>query len=86
MSNSHRNDTLQCHWNSWRVIGSTTLALDMPKSNYCDMVGAISIGQDLMPNVAEIQTFVGGDIDTIYIKSDGGWRALLPILKGDLSR
>lgn len=69
------NDTLVCHFHGWRVVSENEIALDMPKLNCCDMRGAISIAEKIMPNVQRIYTFLDGVPDTEYRATNGKWTA-----------
>jgi hypothetical protein len=54
--------------------------LDFPAGNCCDMSGAISIFTAIDPDVRVIETFAGGNADTIYRLSGEGrgeWEALM---------
>jgi hypothetical protein len=67
---------LQCGWNSWTVVDDGILRLDMPDANCCDMRGAIKAAQALCPMVWRIDTYAGGEPDTMYVERGGKWHAV----------
>ena len=69
---------LQCGWISWTVVDDGILRLDMPVDNCCDMRGAIKAAEALCPMVWRIDTYAGGEPDTMYLLQPGkvGWHAV----------
>ena len=67
---------LQCAWTSWSVVDSGILRLDMPPDNCCDMGGAIKAAEVLCPLVWRIDTYAGGQPDTMYLLRGGEWAAV----------
>jgi hypothetical protein len=49
--------------------------LDFPTGDCCDMSGAIALFKAVDPSVRVIETFAGGEPDTVY-RLDGEWSAL----------
>jgi hypothetical protein len=67
---------LQCGWISWTVVDDGILRLDMPDANCCDMGGAIKAAQALCPMVWRIDTYAGGEPDTMYLARGSKWEAV----------
>jgi hypothetical protein len=51
--------------------------LDLPAANCCDMTGAIKLFTAIDPDVQAIETFAGGEPDTVYSRNRGEWTASL---------
>jgi len=67
---------LQCGWISWSVVEDGVLRLDMPINNCCDMRGAIKAAEVLCPMVWRIDTYAGGNPDTMYLRVRDKWESL----------
>ncbi len=67
---------LQSGWHSWTVVDDGVLRLDMPDANCCDMDGAIKAAQALCPMVWRIDTYAGGEPDTMYLARGSKWEAV----------
>jgi hypothetical protein len=67
---------LQCGWISWTVVDDGILRLDMPDANCCDMRGAIKTAEALCPMVWRIDTYAGGEPDTMYLLHGSEWKAV----------
>jgi len=52
--------------------------LDMIAHNCCDMGRCVAIFRGIDPEVAVIETYAGGERDTIFRKQGKEWRAFLP--------
>ena len=76
---SRYSSTLKCDWFTIHPLGEHTIALVLPPDNYCDMEGAIKVASSVCPTVFRIDTFVGDEKDTVYIKKENGdWKACSP--------
>ena len=64
---------MKCAWISWTVVDEGILRLDMPADDCCDMRGAIKAAQVLCPLVWRIDTYSGGKLDIVYVKTRGEW-------------
>jgi hypothetical protein len=73
MSRSTWSSRLKCGWISWSVVDDGILRLDMPPDHCCDMRGAIRSAEDLCPMVWRIDTYAGGEPDTIYLRRGDKW-------------
>lgn len=49
--------------------------LMLPPMNYPDMNSTINCFTSVDPEIEIIQTFVGGKLDTVYVKSNNEWQA-----------
>ena len=49
--------------------------LILPEMNYPDMTSTIRCFTSADPEIEVIQTYVGGELDTVYFKLDGKWQA-----------
>lgn len=69
---------LSCGWTAWRVVDDGHLALETPSGQYCSMAGAIKAAEALCPLVWRIDTYVGGEVDTMYVLRPGReeWSAM----------
>ena len=71
---THR--TLMC--NPLRAEYSFTTrrgALWMDENNACDMSGCIMFFQAMDQDVEEISAYEGGELDIVYKKKNGSWKA-----------
>lgn len=71
------SNKLQCAFHSWEVISDGELALYLPPNNVCDMTGAISIANAIMPSVFRIVVYSGEVEDVEYFTGCGSskWTA-----------
>jgi hypothetical protein len=51
--------------------------LFLPEMNYPDMSSTIRCFTSVDPEIEVIETFVGGEPDTMYIKIDSEWQAIV---------
>jgi hypothetical protein len=57
---------MRCAFTGWRVLCDGELILDLPAQNHCDMKGALSIAQAIMPGVYRILVNVDDEPDIEY--------------------
>lgn len=60
------SEKMVCYWSSWSVVAEFHLRLDLPLHNCTDMTGCIASAKGIMPDVARIETYSGGEPDTVY--------------------
>jgi hypothetical protein len=76
------NETLRCHWDSWRVISESHLILYLPHNNVPDMSGTIKIAKFLSPNVDRVDVYSGCDLEIQYFGNyNQKWKSLSPVKK-----
>jgi hypothetical protein len=84
-TNEAYSDELHTHWRKWEVVDPRTLRLDLPHGSCSDMAGAIKQSKVLMPGVADIYVYAGGEPDILYRRTGKDWKAYC-LRKTSLSR
>ncbi|MDH0865627.1 hypothetical protein [Mitsuaria sp. GD03876] len=71
------NDDLMCNWFGLLVPEPGHVVLLIKPVNSTDMEGAIKVATSVMPDVRHIIVAVGGtgEVDVVYVLSDGEWKA-----------
>ncbi len=69
------------HCNLTKMIVTNELVhLHFPANECCDMEGAVKLATYARPSITDIQTWSGEKRDTVYLKTAGEWKGLLPPL------
>lgn len=66
---------LQCVLDRYEISVDGGVRFYFPRNNCCDMSGAIQVAKSLSPSVSQVETFVDGNPDTIYVYQDGDWQS-----------